>query len=96
MRDNELLTSSSSLENETCVINTFFTREIKGTIGVRDGFVTKLPNGVLVLTTRESDKDGAPLELVVLLVPGLRRRLGRSKGGLVLFFPGAPSYARRV
>ena len=34
------------------VITTFFTREIKGTIGVRYGFVTKLPNGVLVLTTR--------------------------------------------
>ena len=77
VRDEELMTSSFGVENETCVITALFEHDIKGKVRVWEGFVTKLPHSILVLSTRETDEDRTPSEFIILLVPGLRRRLGR-------------------
>ena len=51
---NELLESRLAWENETCESTDFFAH---GKDGVWKGSVSKLPNGILVLSKSETDKD---------------------------------------
>ena len=90
---NELLESRLAWKNETCVNSDFFSQDIKGKAGVWKGFVSKLPNGILVLSKREIDKDCTSLQFIIQLVPGLRRWLCRQRV-VLCFFLGTHSPRR--